>query len=361
MPDYAKRIQDFMERVRNQGLEGAVVLSKENICYLTGFCVGGHERLTALIVKGDQSHLVVPKLSIGQIENVPVDNPLVWDDSQDPYAMAAAAMEKGGSGKLGTETRMPLSHYLKFRAGLGENPVFVDEVLEEMRGLKDHDEIESMQKAVEISERALGKTVSEISPGMTEKDLAGVLEYNMRREGSDGSAFSTTIASGKNSANPHHITSDKKIEKGDSLVVDFGAAYNSYTSDQTRTFVVDHLPVGYEPVYNAVKDAQRAGVEYARPVMPAGDIDIHVREIIEKRGYGEYFTHRTGHGIGLEVHEAPYINASNRVPLKPPVTFTVEPGIYILGRYGVRIEDTVLMDEKGAKPLNNFSRDLTVV
>lgn len=356
------RVEDFREELVKAGIDAAIVLSKENICYLTGFCVGSHERLTALVVDRNSSSLVVPKLSLGQIRDLPVDKSLTWDDRQDPYEMTEKLME-GGSGMttFATERGMPLSRYVRFRQNIGAEPVFVDGILEEMRGRKRKDEIEKMSRAVEISEKALKKTIPEIRPGITEKEIAGILEYNMRRFGSDGSAFGTTVATGKNSANPHHITSESKVESGDSLVIDFGAAYASYTSDQTRTFVVEKIPDGYKDVYNAVKDAQEAGVAFAKPGIPAGDIDDHVRSIIEKRGYGEYFTHRTGHGIGLEVHEAPYINSSNREPLNPPVTFTVEPGIYILGKYGVRIEDTVLLEQSGAKPLNKFNRELTVI
>lgn len=361
MSIYRERIGNFRKKLSEEGMNAAMVLSRENICYLTGFCVGGYERLTALIVKEEEVVLVVPKLSQGQLNDVAVDRSLLWDDRVDPYKMASEELESVGSTSIGIESSTPFYYYLKFRDFLGADPKFVDNILRDLRAKKSQDEIDRMKKAVEISERALSETTSEIKSGMTEKELAGILEYNMRRMGSDGNAFSTTIASGKNSANPHHITSEKKIEAGDSIVIDFGASYHNYSADTTRTFVLGNVPEGYKEVYQTVKKAQETGISDARPGMPAGDIDLKVREVIEKAGYGQYFTHRTGHGIGLETHEPPYINESNRVALNPPVTFTVEPGIYIMGKYGVRIEDVVLLEEGGAKPLNSFTKDLTVL
>lgn len=361
MPNYHGRLSEFRNKMLEEELKGALVLSRENICYLTGFCVGGYERLTALVVRESDSFLVVPKLSQGQLEGVPVDESITWDDRDDPFEITSKLVGDLPEGKLSIESGTPLSLYLKFRNVLGENPFFVDPIVRGMRRKKRKSEIEAMEKAVRISEDALSETVYEIKPGMTEKEIAGILEYNMRRKGSDGNAFGTTVASGKNSANPHHITSEKKVEKGDSLVIDFGAMYNGYSADTTRTFIIDHVPEGYRDVYETVKKAQETGIEYAMPGMPAGDIDIKVRSVIEQAGYGMYFTHRTGHGIGLETHEEPYINESNRVPLQPPVTFTIEPGIYIQGKYGVRIEDLVLLDEKGARAVNVFTKELTVI
>lgn len=361
MTDYSVRIDEFRKELENNGLKGAVVLSRENICYLTGFCVGGYERLTALIVKEDSSSLVVPKLSQGQLDGVGVDRTFTWDDRDDPYGMARSIINEGGSGKMALEERTPLFLYLNFRESFGDNPVYADPMLVSLRQRKRKEEIELMRKAVEISEKGLELTTAEIRPGISEKEIAGILEYNMRKSGSDGNAFQTTVASGKNSANPHHVTSDKKVEKGDSLVIDFGASYGNYSADTTRTFVIDHVPEGYSDAYETVRKAQQHGIDFARPGVPAGDIDIEVRKIIEKAGYGEYFTHRTGHGIGLETHEAPYINESNRVPLEPPVTFTVEPGIYMLGKFGIRIEDTVLLEKEGARPMNTFTKQLTVL
>ncbi len=361
MTGYSQRIDEFRKELDRNGLKGAVVLSRENICYLTGFCVGSYERLTALIVKENGSSLVVPKLSQGQLEGVGVDKTFTWDDRDDPYGIARSIMGDVEPGKMALEGRTPISLYFNFRDSFGDTPVYADPMLEMMRQRKRKEEIDSIRKAVEISERALELTKGEIRPGMSEKEIAGVLEYNMRKSGSDGNAFSTTIASGKNSANPHHITSEKKVEKGDSLVIDFGATYGNYSADTTRTFVIDHIPEGYSEVYETVRKAQQRGIDFAKSGIPAGDIDIEVRKVIEKAGFGEYFPHRTGHGIGLETHEAPYINEGNRLPLKPPVTFTVEPGIYIQGKYGVRIEDVVLLEENGATPVNSFSKELTVL
>lgn len=361
MSVYDERIVRFREELEKNGIKGAMVLSRENICYLTGFCVGGYERLTALIVGKTETSLVVPKLSLGQIEDITVDNRLVWDDRADPYGMASTELERLTLEGLGVEATMPLSHYLKFRKYIGNEPKPVDKIIQKLRMRKSEDEIASIRKAVEISENALEATISEIRAGMTEKEVAGILEYNMRRKGSDGNAFATTIAAGLDSANPHHITSEHKIQEGDSIVIDFGASYHNYSADTTRTLVLGKASEEFRKVYNTVKKAQETGIEYARPGMPAGDIDIKVREVIENAGYGQYFTHRTGHGIGLETHEGPYINESDRTPLEPPVTFTVEPGIYMLGKFGVRIEDVVLLDQKGARPVNRFTKDLTEI
>ncbi|AKA48541.1 hypothetical protein IX51_04875 [uncultured archaeon] len=361
MSDYRERLGELRKKLAEEELQQAVILSRENICYLTGFCVGSNERLTALIVNGKETSLVVPKLSQGQVRDIGVDKTVTWDDRDDPYAIAKEIIGSGGKGRIALESQTPLSLYMRFKDMFGPDPVFADQLMVALRQRKRGEEVEFIRKAVEISEKALEETTQEIKPGMTEKEVAGILEYNMRRNGSDGNAFSTTVASGKNSANPHHVTSDSRIEAGSSLVIDFGASYRNYSSDTTRTFVVGSIPEGFKDVYETVRKAQQTGIDCANPGIPAGDIDIEVRKVIENAGYGEYFTHRTGHGIGLETHEPPYINESNRSPLQPPATFTIEPGIYIQGKYGVRIEDTVLMDEKGTRAVNSFSKELRIL
>lgn len=219
-----------------------------------------------------------------------------------------------------------------------------------------------MRKAVQIAEAGLKATIPFIKAGVTEREIAAELTLQLFRAGSDPEmAFSPIVSGGPNSANPHASPSDRKLAAGDLLVIDWSAAWNGYISDLTRTFAIESITPEFEKVFNTVKAANQAGREAARPGIPAGDIDRAARKVIEAAGYGKYFTHRVGHGIGMEGHEAPYMFAENPLILQPGMAFTVEPGIYLPDRNGVRIEDNVVVTDAGADVLSTFPRDLTII
>ena len=233
-----------------------------------------------------------------------------------------------------------------------------DFVLSEENIMKDAEEIGKMKKAVQIAEQGFLDTLKEIRSGMTEQEVALKLTLNLIRNGSEAAAFSAIVGSGPNGANPHAGLSDRQLVDGDLVVVDWGAIYEGYSSDITRTLAVGKVSPEFEKIASIVADANLAGRQAARHGTPAGQVDQAARAVIEAANYGQYFIHRLGHGLGLEVHEEPYLFGSNTFVLEEGMTHTVEPGIYIPGVGGVRIEDDVVVGLEGGITLTGLPRDL---
>jgi Xaa-Pro dipeptidase len=233
--------------------------------------------------------------------------------------------------------------------------------LPQLRMTKDESEIGHMRRAIEIAERAMQRLLddSAIRPGRTELEVAADLQIAMLREGGQGEAFSTIVVAGPNSASPHARPSGRPLAEGDLVTVDWGTTYQGYRSDITRTFVLRSPTPEIERIYDAVLAANQSGRLAARPGIPAQDVDRAARRAITLAGYGDYFLHRAGHGLGLETHEPPYIVEGNLDLLKPGTTFTVEPGVYVPGVGGVRIEDDVLVTGEGSETLTSLPRQLT--
>ena len=232
--------------------------------------------------------------------------------------------------------------------------------LKTIRAIKDDDEIMIMKKAAEISSAAIQSVVNRITPGWTEKATAWQLEIAARENGADGIAFETIVASGENSSLPHAKPGKRKIRKGDFVVIDFGVRYQGYCSDETCTLAFGKLTDRQKNAYQVVKDAHDRALELLRADIPGAAIDQHVRSVFGKN-YVRYFTHGTGHGVGLEVHEAPRLSSLSDDILKPRMVFTVEPGLYLPGRWGVRIEDTVLLKENSCEKLTKMDKRLTII
>ena len=235
------------------------------------------------------------------------------------------------------------------------------EELNLLRAVKDQEEMEMMRTAARISEKALDHVLPMIRPGVTEREISKELEIFMIRAGCAGPAFDFIVASGWRSAMPHGVATDKKIERGDFVTIDFGGIYEGYCSDMTRTFVVGICSPKQKEIYETVLDAQLAALEQIRARIRGCDADGTARRVIEKAGYGECFGHGLGHGVGLEVHEAPVLGPRSETVLEPGMAVTVEPGIYIKGFGGVRIEDLVIVKDDGVENLNSFPKELMVL
>jgi Xaa-Pro aminopeptidase len=236
-----------------------------------------------------------------------------------------------------------------------------DPLLAQLRMVKDTEEIATMREAIRISEEALQATLDQVRPGQTEMEVQNLLHIELLHMGAHGMGFDPLILSGPRAALPHATAADRTLQPGDCLIIDFGGKIGSYTADITRTVTIGTDNPEWKEIYEVVKEANAAARHIVRPDIKAEDVDRAARGVIEKAGYGEYFTHRTGHGLGLDVHEPPYIVAGDKTPLQPGMTFTIEPGIYIPGKYGVRIEDDVLITKDGCESLSTFSRNLIAV
>ena len=233
-----------------------------------------------------------------------------------------------------------------------------EKAIETLTVKKDKSEIERIKKAIKITDRVFSEILDFIKPGVKELDLSAEMEYRMKRYGSSTPYFETIVASGKRAALPHGVASSKKIGKNEFVTMDFGAVFDGYTADMTRTVVVGKANRKQKKVYNTVLRAQSRAISKARSRMKACDLDRTAREVIKKAGYGKYFGHGLGHGIGILVHDNPAINPTNQLPLEPGMVVTIEPGIYIPNWGGVRIEDDVLISQRGCKVLTTSERDL---
>ena len=258
---------------------------------------------------------------------------------------------------------MRLLEYRLLEAALpGAEFVDATDVLASLRMYKDEIEVAAMQKAAVVAENALSAVIAEIKIGMTELEIAGMLVQQLLKNGSGGVLpFQPIVSTGPNGANPHAVPSERKLASGDLLVIDFGASVDGYFSDITRTFAIGEYSDEQRRVYNTVMAANQAGHSTAAPGVACQVVDQAARDVIEDAGYGEYFIHRTGHGLGMQTHEAPYIRSDNPRKLNPGMTFTIEPGIYLPDRFGVRIEDDVLVTEDGLLSFTTFPRELQII
>ncbi len=234
-------------------------------------------------------------------------------------------------------------------------------VVERARMIKDGDELIRIRAAVALGAKLFDRALEVIRPGIKEAEVAGEMEFAARRGGAEGMSFPTIIASGARSALPHGRASDQPIARGGFVVCDFGVILSGYCSDQTRTVWVGSVPKDARQAYEAVREAQQAAIEAVRPGIPAGDVDGAARKVLRKAGLGRYFTHSTGHGVGLEIHEAPRVAGGQREILQPGMVITIEPGVYFPGKWGVRIEDMVAVTTGGCEVMTPTSKDFLAV
>jgi Xaa-Pro aminopeptidase len=361
--DHRLRLARAAERAREEGLDALVVTPSADLVYLVGYDAPLLERLTALVVRpGSHPVLVVPELERPRAAASPAAElveVVSWRDDQDPYELVPRLVPDGGT--VGASDRMWASHLLALQRALpSARFASAAPVLSALRATKDPEEVQLLARAARGADEAFRRVVREGLEGRSEQEVAGALARHLVEAGHERVAF-TIVASGPNGASPHHEPSPRTVRTGDTVVLDFGGRVGGYCSDLTRTVSVGDPPGEVQEVHQVVRQAQEAAFRRAGPGVPAEEVDRAAREVIEEAGYGQAFVHRTGHGIGLEEHEAPYIVRGNRAPLEPGMCFSIEPGIYLEGRFGVRIEDIVVVGEEGATRLNHAPRDLVTV
>ncbi|HRN50227.1 MAG TPA: aminopeptidase P family protein [Anaerolineales bacterium] len=350
------------------GFDAVALNAGPSQVYLSGLHFHLMERPAVLLLAaGKTPVMVLPDFEKGKLADLGFaleavtygENPVEWQAAFDKAAALIGPAKK--IGVEGLRLRVMELRYLEAAFPGAQFPI-AEELIADMRKLKDAGEIAAMQKAVEIAEGGLEATLQKIKIGMSEKEISGILVQELYALGSDPELpFAPIVAAAANSANPHATASDYKIKAGDLLLIDWGASYNGYLSDLTRTFAVGEISEEFKRIYEIVKLANQAGREAAAIGAACAVVDEAARDAIEDNGYGQYFTHRTGHGLGMEGHEEPYMRGDNRLPLAEGMSFTVEPGIYLDGRGGVRIEDDVVMTADGPRSLSTFPRELRVV
>lgn len=362
------RLNLLKEKLLANGLDGVALVPGPNMIYLTGIHAHLSERPIVLLIPldGDPA-IIIPTLEAPKAFAAGMLGEGVFSWSDDDGYMAAfqkacAYLELTDS-LLGVEAEymrvLELELLQRFVPGL--STVHIDPIISSLRQNKSKEELTAMKRAAEVAENAMLNLLPRIQIGQTEKQIATMLMHELAEAGSHSLAFDPIVAAGPNAASPHATPSSRKVASGDLLVIDWGAIVDDYPSDITRTYGVGRVEPELQRIHSTVEEANGEARRAARPGASGRDIDRAARGVIEEAGYGEFFTHRTGHGLGLEIHEPPYIMAGNIEPLAAGTVFTIEPGIYLPDRAGVRIEDNVVLTEDGYLSLTTLARNLVTV
>lgn len=363
-----QRLSRLQQEIPAHGLDGVALMPGPNMIYVSGIHAHLSERPVLLFVPADdEPAIVIPTLEAMKAEmaGIPSERIFSWSD-QDGFAGAfqqACAYLELADYLLGVEAlRMRVLEFeLLHRFAPGLQMTHAEPVMNTLRLRKDAGEIGAMRRAVAVAEQAMHKLLPKIRVGQTEQQIAALLVQEMNAAGSQGLPFGPIVSTGPNSASPHAVPTDRPIQPGDLLVIDWGALIDDYPSDITRTFAVGEIGDELHHIYETVREANNSGKAAAAPGVSGQEIDRAARTVIEAAGYGEFFIHRTGHGLGLETHEHPSIVEGEVEGLPVGAVFTVEPGIYLPGRGGVRIEDDVLITADGHESLTSFPRHLIQV
>jgi Xaa-Pro dipeptidase len=357
------RLDHLAKQIDQAGLACLALVPGANLAYLTGLHFHLADRPTvAFFTPGQPPALVLPALEMQKLVEHPDWLAFPWTDEagwEGAFRQAAAKLNLAGA-RIGVEAFTMRMVEVRILEGCarGAQLTPADNVPSILRMRKDAAELEHMRRAARIAEQALAQVWGAVRPGKTtERQLDQALRAALLQAGTEGLPFDPIVSSGSNTANPHAIPSDRVVSAGELLLFDWGAAAAGYASDITRTFPVGQVDPEFRRIYDVVLAANAAGREAVRPGVTCEAVDAAARKVIETAGYGPLFTHRTGHGLGLQGHEPPYIVAGNSLKLEPGMTFTVEPGIYLPGRGGVRIEDNMVVTEGGGESLTSFSRE----
>ncbi len=362
-----QRIARLLQLAAQSKLNAVAIMPGPNMMYFSGLHFHLSERPTlAILPIAGPPALICPAFEATKTQRSSIQWQLfTYVDGQDPldaFRAAGRTLQLGGA-RMGIEAYMmrvlELRLLEKAAEALACEPA--DDLVAQLRMIKDGAEIAAMRRAVQITEQAMDDVIDAARAGMTERQVANLLTQALLQRGAESLAFDPLVQSGPNTALPHATAGERVIQSGEPLLLDFGVAVDGYTSDITRTFVLGQAGEEIARIYQLVKQANAAGRLAARPGVTGEDVDRATRKVIADAGYGAYFTHRTGHGLGLEGHEPPYIVEGNTVPLETGNTFTIEPGIYVPGLGGVRIEDDMLITEDGAESLTTYDRELRII
>lgn len=360
---FEDRLHRCQDALAEHDVDALVLFPSPNLFYLTGFEEEPAERHLLAFVTPDDFSIVAPKMYAGQImEETYIEDVDAWSDGDDPMAIVGDVLDrldiKGGEVLL--DDRMFALFSLGLQNALPDASFgLASKLLDDLRICKDESELEALREASRISDEASEaiRAMGTEAVGMTEAELAEEIKAELTALGGEDISFEPIVGSGPKGAQPHYRHGDRTIQAGEPVVLDFGTRYAGYPGDQTRTVVFDgEPPEEFETIHAIVHDALEAAVDAVEPGVTAGSIDEAARSVIEDGGYGEQFFHRTGHGLGLEVHEEPYIVEGNETVLEPGMVHSIEPGIYLEGEYGARIEDIVVVTGDSCERLNHSPR-----
>jgi Xaa-Pro aminopeptidase len=356
------RLQRAGQAAARTQLDALLITPSADLRYLAAYDPPPLERLTCLVVRpGRTPVLLVPELErpLAEQAAASVTEIVSWTETEDPYAVVRRIVGKGR--RVACADRMWAAHFLRIQRALPHASfTLASRVLEPLRAIKDEEEIGRLRRAARYADETYGRVIRSRLESATERDVAARLSALLLEMGNEQVTF-TIVGSGPNGASPHHEPGERALQAGDAVVMDFGGRAAGYCSDITRTIAVREASAEIREVHDIVREAQDRALSAVRPGVPAQEVDRAAREVIEHSGYGDRFVHRTGHGIGLEEHEDPYIVGGNCEPLAPGHAFSVEPGIYVPGEFGFRLEDIVVATDDGPEELNRADHALVVV
>ncbi len=361
---YRRRLKRAAELAAEVGLDALIVTPGPDLRYLVGSRADTFERLTALVI----SAAAPPRLVVARLETASLKESAVlevgidvvdWVDGDDPHTLALTGL--GSTPVVAVSDSTPALHVIPIAERTGATPRLATPVLRELRMIKDAEEVDALRRAGAAIDRVHARMGQMLRPGRTEREVADDIRRAIVEEGHTEAEF-IIVGSGPNGADPHHEFSDRVITADDIVVIDIGGPVEpGYNSDSTRTYAFAEPSAEIAQAYDALQRAQRAAVEAVTPGITAERVDATAREILVDAGLGEHFIHRTGHGIGLSVHEEPYIVGGNTIELRPGMAFSVEPGVYFPGHWGARIEDIVLVTDDGVEALNTRPHELVIL
>ncbi|PGY10303.1 Xaa-Pro peptidase family protein [Bacillus sp. AFS031507] len=355
---YQNRIHKVQKQLEELNLEAVVVTSPPNFFYFSGTWLDSHERLQAIVIpKAGKPTMIVHEMSKEEVSFNGIFENAFWKDGENSLELLASILPLNGT--VSIDNLWPSQNLLKL-IQLKNQLSFVEstQVIGKSRLNKDSQEFELLKRSGAIADNVLQQVIDYLRPGLTEKEVADEIKRLFALQGVETLSFNPIVGSGKNGAIPHHQSDETSIAAGDMVVIDMGGIKDHYCSDMTRTVLVGGEPTDEMlKVYEIVKQAQEAAVKAVRPGVPLKNIDKAARDIISNAGYGEYFTHRTGHGLGIEVHEEPFVTSNNEQLLEEGMVISIEPGIYLSGNFGVRIEDIVFVTDDGCERLNILTKN----
>lgn len=352
-----KRLEDLM---KNNALNQVVVTSTQDIYYFTGKEIYPGERMLALYMDTDGRRVMIINELNATFGEIPGIQMVLYNDAEDPISKLKSIVKP--EGVLGIDKNWP-SHFLIELMDCCKNLKFVNSSLlvDRLRMIKDEEEKELMRNASRVVDKVMQDFIKFLSSNVTERQAADELKEIFAKYGTYEYSFDPIVAYGANGADPHHDISDDKLKPGDSIIIDIGGRTDGYCSDITRTVFYGTPAEEASKIYNIVLRANTEAIKKIKPGVKFSELDLTARKVIEDEGYGKYFTHRTGHCIGIEDHEFPSVSSNNDMPVEVGMTFSIEPGIYIPGKYGVRIEDLVLVTEDGCEVLNSSPKELKII
>lgn len=362
-----QRLQQLTKWMKQSSIEGAFITSTENVFYLSGFYIEPHERLVGLAVFPDnEPFLICPSMEVPEAKKAGWSGEVIgYTDTDRPWDF----IEKQVKSRIPNihswaieKEHLNVERYEEMvNRFTGARFVSAEEKLQELRMVKDASEMQKLRKAAEIADFAIQTGVNAIAEGVTEQEIIAAIEYEVKKKGISQMSFSTTVLAGANAASPHGNPGQTKIKKGDFVLFDLGVVYEGYCSDITRTVAFGEISPEQEKIYQTVLDAEETAIKAVKPGVLASELDLTARKIIEDAGYGSYFPHRLGHGLGISVHEYPSLTETNNLAIREGMVFTIEPGIYMQNVAGVRIEDDVYVTKDGVEVLTKFPKSLQII